>query len=179
MFDIAVGAFALFFATFALLLILGTPMIRSTERRCALNAGHDELKRLRGERATARGTASDVLARRDDASAKLAKMRSELHAIEDEIKRLPDQVFELTFELGAPQPGMQSFDFIVSRHANNLASSSVSTPERNLWRTPRVVRVLSRNQAQASAALEKRFRPADGFSTRLAERRLADAAVGG
>jgi hypothetical protein len=170
MFDFAVGALLLTFLGFMCLIIAGAPMIRAAERQHGLKAAHDEVKRLRGERATERSAASEVAGKRDDAASKLAVMTAELRKLEEEIARLPKQIFELTFELGAPDPGMQSFEFVVSRNPTSADSSGLPGPERALWKAPRIVRAWSRNQAAAIAAVEKRFRQADGFTVRAAER---------
>jgi hypothetical protein len=170
MFDFAVGAFLLTFLGFVTLILAAAPMIRAAERQYGLKAAQDEVKRLRSERATERSAIDDVAGQVSTAAAKLADMRVELREIEEEILRLPRQVFELTFELGAPDPGTQPFDFLVSRYPTSLDATGLSGPERDLWKRPRVVRLWGRNQPAAIIAVEKRFRQGDGFTVRVAER---------
>ncbi|HVJ53318.1 MAG TPA: hypothetical protein VM689_12700 [Aliidongia sp.] len=169
MFDFAIGAFLLAFLGFLCLVTAGAPMVRAAERQHGLKAAQDEAKKLRGERAAERNGVGELLGRRDEAAAKLAAMRVELRKIEEDIGRLPKQSFELTFEFGT-DAGQAAFDFLISRHPNSLDSTTLSAPERNLWKLPRVARAWNRNQAAALAVVEKRFRQADGFSVRVAER---------
>ncbi len=179
MFDFAVVAFILTFLGFLCLVIAGAPMVGAAERQHGLKAAQDDVKRLRSERASGRGAAEEVVQHRDAAAANLSVMKAELKSLRDEMARLPKQSYELTFELGTPDPGMQAFLFVVSRNMSNQETSSLSAPERTLWKFPRATRVWARNQATAQAAAEKRFRQPDGFTVRVAEQiRTARAASG-
>ena len=179
MFDFAVVAFILTFLGFLSLVIAAAPMIGAAERQHGLKAAQDEVKRLRSERASGRNAADEVIQQRDAAASKLSAMKAELKSLRDEIGRLPKQSYELTFELGTPDPGMQAFLFVISRNMSNQETSSLSAPERALWKFPRAARVWARNQATALAATEKRFRQPDGFTVRLAEQVRAARAANG
>ena len=176
MFAISVVVFVTGSVGLICLLVIGGPMMRASERQYALAQSRDMLKTLRG----GRGALHAQQAERDGQKLELTKaldaMRAELKELNEKIGKMPKQRHELTFELGTPEGGMQAFDFVLSRQAAYLDHEKVSGPERQLWKSPRVLRVWSRSHANALTTAEKRYPVQGGFIVRTAER--ADPAGG-
>jgi septal ring factor EnvC (AmiA/AmiB activator) len=170
MFAISVVVFVTGVLGLICLLAIGGPMMRASERQFGLAESRDALKQLR----TDRGALQEQLATLEAQKAEQAKsaddMRAELKDLASKIGKLPKQIYELTFELGTPDGGMQAFDFVLSRQAAYLDVEKISGPERALWKSPRVLRVWSRSQANAVTTAEKRYPIQNGFVVRTAER---------
>jgi chromosome segregation ATPase len=170
MFAISVVIFVTGLVAFVGLLILGRPMIQASERQFALAASRSTLKTLRGERGELNVQMADLDNQKRELDKALGAMTAEQKELNDKIGRLPKRVYELTFELGAPEGGAQPYEFIVSRQAAYLDLEKVFGPERQLWERPRVLRVWSRSHAAAVSAAEKRYPVQNGFVVRSAER---------
>ena len=87
---------------------------------------------------------------------------------QQQVALLPKQVFEIVFELGAPDPGMQAYEFIIARNRRAQKPGEYQGPEAELWARPRILRAWSRNQTAALALAQSRFSNLDGFMLRVA-----------
>lgn len=170
MFAVSVVVFVTGLLALICLLAIGSPMMRASERQYGLAESRDALKKLRADR----GELHHELAQLDGQKAELTNtvdgMRAELKELAAKLGKMPKQIYELTFELGTPESGMQAFDFMLSRQAAYLDLEKISGPERQLWREPRVLRVWSRSQSNALTTAEKRYPVQNGFMVRTAER---------
>ena len=101
---------------------------------------------------------------------KLAEIEMNLKKAQQQVNLLPRQMFEVVFELGASDPGLQAYEFIVSRSKRQQRTGELRGPEAALWARPRLLRAWSRNQTGAMALAQSRFSSIDGFILRIAER---------
>ncbi|MEA2753990.1 MAG: hypothetical protein QOJ54_279 [Aliidongia sp.] len=152
------------------LLAVGTPMVRAAERQFELAAARDRIKKLRSERGALNVQLAEADANRRALAESLESMQAEMKSLNGKIDRLPKQINELTFEIGAPETGLLPFDFMLGRNPSALDVEKVAGPERQLWQQARVLRVWSRSLANAAAAAEKRYPMQNGFIIRAALR---------
>jgi uncharacterized coiled-coil protein SlyX len=170
MFAISVVVFVTGLLGLICLLAIGSPMMRASERQYRLAEGRDALKKLRGDRGEFQTRLTELDAQKAELTKTVEGMRGELKELTGKIGKMPKQIYELTFELGTPDGGMQPFDFMLSRQSASLDLEKISGPERQLWREPRVLRVWSRSQPNALTTAEKRYPVQNGFMVRTAMR---------
>jgi hypothetical protein len=170
MFAISVVVFVTGLLGLICLLAIGGPMMRASERQYGLAESRETLKKLRDDRGELQGQLAAQEAQKTELTKTVDAMRAELKDLATKIGKTPKQTHELTFELGTPDGGMQAFDFVLSRQAAYLDLEKIGGPERALWRQPRVLRVWSRSQANATTTAEKRYPIQNGFVVRTAER---------
>lgn len=170
MFAISVVVFVTGLLGLICLLAIGSPMMRASERQYGLSESRDALKKLRGDRGELQGKLAGLEAQKAELTKSVEGMRAELKDLTGKIGKTPKQTHELTFELGTPESGMQPFDFVLSRQSAYLDLEKISGPERALWKQPRVLRVWSRSQANATTTAEKRYPVQNGFIVRTAVR---------
>jgi hypothetical protein len=170
MFAISVAIFVTGLIGTVFLLVAGGPMARASERQYGLALARDSVKKLRGERGALNAQLVELEGRKQELTASLQSMQDELKQLAGKIARLPKQTYELTFELGAPDAGLQPFEFMLSRNPGYLDVERVVGPERQLWQHPRVLRVWSRNLNNGMAMADKRYSIQNGFTVRAALR---------
>jgi hypothetical protein len=170
MFAISVVVFVTGVIGLVCLLVAGGPMARAAERQYGLAEARDSVKKLRGERGALNAQLVGLEGGKQELTASLQSMRDELKQLSGKIARLPKQTYELTFELGAPDAGLQPFEFMLSRNPGYLDVERVIGPERQLWQHPRVLRVWSRNLNNAVTTADKRYPVQNGFVVRAALR---------
>jgi|SRR5580658_310100 hypothetical protein len=170
MFEIAAVVFATGLIGLISLLAIGGPMARAAEREHGLAAARSTVKTLRSERGAARAAIAELDGQKQELANSLAVIRAELEEIEQKIGALPDLTYELVFELGAPEAGLQAFDYVLSRSAAYFETEKVAGPDRALWKQARTLRVWSRDSASAGAIADKRYPVQRGFIIRAALR---------
>jgi hypothetical protein len=170
MFAISVVVFVTGLIGVVCLMVAGGPMARASERQYGLAAARDNVKKLRSERGALNAQLVELEGRKQEASVSLQSMQDELKQLTGKIARLPKQTYELTFELGAPDAGLQPFEFMLSRNPGSLEVDKVIGPERQLWQHPRVLRVWSRTLNNAVTTADKRYPVQNGFVVRAALR---------
>jgi hypothetical protein len=170
MFSVSVVVFVAGLIGVVCLLAAGGPMTRAAERQYGLAAARDHVKKLRGERGARNSQLVELEGRKQELTVSLHGMQDELKQLAAKVARLPKQTLELTFELGAPDAGLQSFEFMLSRNPGYLDAERVIGPERQLWQHPRVLRVWSRNLTNAMAMADKRYPVQNGYIVRAALR---------
>jgi hypothetical protein len=151
-------------------LLLRGPLIRTTEERHGLGSARDAITEARKLRLEEHSKSTELDGKVKEQRKKLAEIESELRKAQQQVNILPKQVFEVAFELGAPDPGLQPYEFIVSRSKRQQRPSELHGPEAALWARPRLLRAWSRNQTGAMAMAQTRFSSMDGFILRVAER---------
>jgi hypothetical protein len=170
MFALSVVVFVTGLVGLVCLIAIGSPMVRASERQFGLQESRDALKKLRGERGELHVAQSDLAQQKRVFEEELAKMTAEQKQMSSLIGKMPQRVYDLTFELGSPEGGMQAFDFVLSRQPNSLDLEKVTGPERQLWQRQRTLRVWSRSLANAQTTAEKRYPEQNGFIIRNAVR---------
>ena len=151
-------------------LLLRGPLIRTTEERHGLGTAHEAITEARNLRLEEHGTSTELDGKVKEQRKKLAEIEETLRRAQQQVNLLPKQMFELVFELGASAPGLQAYEFVVSRSKRQQRSSELRGPEVALWARPRVLRAWSRNQTGALVMAQSRFSSIDGFILRVAER---------
>lgn len=170
MFALSVVVFVTGLIGLVCLIAIGSPMVRVSERQFGLSASRDALKKLRGERGELHVVQSDLAQQKHNLEEELAAMAVEERQLSGRIGKQPQHIYDLTFELGSPEGGMQAFDFVLSRQPTYLDVEKVTGPERQLWQRQRTLRVWSRSLANAQTVAEKRFPEQNGFIIRNAVR---------
>ena len=141
------------------------PLIRAAENRHGLASARDSIGAARQQRLAEHSLSSDFEDKLKTQRKALAEIDANLKKAQQQVALLPKQVFEIVFELGAPDSGLQAYEFIVARKAGTLAGA-----EAELWARPRLLRAWSRNQIGAQGMAQSRFPSAEGFMLRAAER---------
>jgi len=147
-----------------------TALIRAAEDRHGLSSARDAINEARKVRMTEHGMSTELDGKIKEQRRKLAEIESDLKKAQQQVALLPKQVFEIVFELGAPDPGMQAYEFIIARNRRAQKPGEYQGPEAELWARPRILRAWSRNQVAALALAQSRFSNLDGYMLRVAER---------
>jgi hypothetical protein len=151
-------------------LALRTALIRAAEDRHGLSSARDAITEARKVRMTEHALSTELAGKIKEQRRKLAEIEIELKKAQQQVALLPKQVFEIVFELGTPDPGMQAYEFIVARNRRAQKPGEFQGPEAELWARPRILRAWSRNQTVALTLAQSRFSSLDGFMLRVAER---------
>jgi hypothetical protein len=151
-------------------LALRGPLIKAVEERHGLTSARDLIGAAREQRLTEHRMSNDF-------EGKLLAQRKALHEIEANLKKaqqqvalLPKQIFEVVFELGTPEAGLQAYEFVVARGRTGGRGGELTGAEAELWARPRILRAWSRNQIGAQGLAQSRFPSTEGFELRVAER---------
>jgi hypothetical protein len=145
-------------------------LIRAAEDRHGLSSARASITEARKIRMTEHSLSIELDGKIKEQRRKLAEIEGNVKKAQQQVAILPKQVFEIVFELGAADPGMQAYEFIVARNRRAARAGDGQGAEAELWARPRILRAWSRNQTGALALAQSRFPSMDGFTLRVAER---------
>ena len=145
-------------------------LIRATEERHGLSSARDSITEARQQRLAEHSLSSDFEGKLKEQRKALAEIEANLKKAQQQVTLLPKQVFEIVFELGTPEPGLQAYEFVVARSRSGARASELAGAEAELWARPRILRAWSRNQVGALGLAQGRFPSTEGFVLRVAER---------
>jgi hypothetical protein len=145
------------------------PLIRAAQDRHGLQTGHASITAARARRLAEHSRSTDLDVKMKQRREQLAKGEVELAKTEQSLANLPKQVFEVLFELGAPDGALECYEFTVGRRPALQRASELQGPEAELWARPRRLRAWATNQTAAMAMAQSRFSSVDGFFLRMAD----------
>lgn len=151
-------------------LLLRGPLIRASEEQHGLRSAREAITEARTLRLDEHSKSTELDDKVKEQRKKLSEIEIELKKAQLQVSQLPKQSFEVVFELGAPDPGLQPYEFIVSRSRRQQRPIELRGAEAALWGRPRLLRAWSRNQTGAMAMAQNRFSSMEGFALRVAER---------
>lgn len=152
----------------AFLLFAGGSMVRNREiaekvdeLRSVLETTRNDIEREREKALELRNGAIAV-------NRKVIELERKETALSDEVERMPEERFELIFEIGEEQEGSSIFEFFVRRSQKPRTSGvaqevTVRNAEVRLWSAPRNLRVRARTMSAATAAALTKFPKLHGF----------------
>ena len=151
-------------------LALRGPLIRAVEERHGLSSTRDSIGEARRQRLAEHSLSTDFEGKLKAQRKALAEIDANLKKAQQQVASLPKQIFEVMFELGTPEPGLQAYEFVVARNRNSPRAEEPVGAEAELWARPRILRAWSRNQLGAQGLAQGRFPSTEGFVLRVAER---------
>jgi hypothetical protein len=149
-------------------LALRNPLIRAAEERHGLSSARDSITEARRQRLAEHSLSSDFESRLKAQRKALTEIEADLKKAQQQVAQLPKQVFEIIFELGMPEPGMQAYEFVVARGPSAPRAAELIGAEATLWARPRILRAWSRGQIGAQGLAQARFPSTEGFVLRVA-----------
>jgi TolA-binding protein len=151
-------------------LALRGPLIHAAEERQGLSSARASITDARRLRMAEHSLSTDFEEKVKAQRKMLAELEGNLKTAQQQVALLPKQTFEIIFELGTPEKGMQAYEFVVARNRRGGPPSDLQGAEAELWARPRILRAWSRNQTGAMAMAQSRFPSMDGFMLRVVER---------
>jgi hypothetical protein len=149
-------------------LALRGPLARAMDAKHGLTDTRSALTEIRTARMKEQTLAVELTVKVNELKSQLDKIKSELKTVNEQVAVLPKQPIEIIFEVGAPDAGMLSFDFMISRPRTPTTTGNPNRSELELWSQPRRARAWARNRVSAEATLQTRFPPPDGYVLRIA-----------
>ncbi len=152
--------------------VMRTPMIRSMEQREGLGEARDQVERARALIIVQRQRTADLRSHEGALRKRQVEIDRALSAIEQDSANLPEQRYELLFEVGAPEPGLRPYEFLLLRLQRGRAADTRGI-EGRLWSQQRLARVWASDSASAMAQAQARFPALQGYSVKPAPQRVA------
>lgn len=169
MFILLLSILGLSLLGFVACVTLRAPLIRAAQDRHGLQSGRASITEARAHRSAEHSRSTDLDTKVKQRREQLAEVEIELAKAEQSLANVPKQVFEVVFELGAPDGALECYEFVVGRRPSLQRASELQGPEAALWARPRRLRAWATNQTAAMAMAQSRFSSVDGYFLRLAE----------